>query len=161
MATAATGLPGKVSAENQQARLVCAGVGTLVLPWWPDEVDHSGFAAGYAETERPGRSVLLTRSSDPLPSLRIPFTLQSGSRLESMQPWLDAVRILAAAKPVVQLFLGASDRGVYRVVEAGATEMDWAPNGEPSVVDVVLQLRAASDAAIPVGPIKKKPKPRR
>jgi len=151
-------LPGRAVAGSQQARLICPGIGTLTLPWWPAEVENSGWAAGWAETERPGRAPLLTRASDPLPSLRIPFILRGTTPDESVQDELDIVRALAAAKPVVQLMLGRSDRGQWRITEAAATETDWAANGEPSIVDVMLQLRKASDAAIPVGPIRKKPK---
>lgn len=151
-------LPGRAVAGSQQARLICPGIGTLTLPWWPGEVENSGWAAGWAETERPGRAPILTRSSDPLPSLRIPFTLRGTTPDQSVQDELAVVRALAAAKPVVQLMLGQADRGQWRVVETGATETDWAANGEPSVVDVILQLRSGSDAAIPVGPIRKKPR---
>lgn len=149
---------GRVVAGSQQAKLICPGIGTLTLPWWPEEIENSGWAAGWAETERPGRSPVLTRSSDPLPSLRLPFVLRGTSVTESVQKDLDIVRALAAAKPVVQLMLGQSSRGQWRIVEAGASETDWAANGEPSVADVILLLRAASDAAIPVGPIRKKPR---
>lgn len=144
--------------DTDLVRLICPSIGTLVLPWWPEEIENSGWAAGWAETERPGRAPILTRSSDPLPSLRIPFTLRASSPDQSMRTAVDLVRSLAAAKPVVQLMLGQSDRGQWRIVEAAASETDWAANGEPSVVDVILQLRAASNAADPVGPIRKKPK---
>lgn len=151
-------LPGRAVAGSQQARLICPSIGTLTLPWWPEEIENTGWAAGWAETERPGRAPLLTRSSDPLPSLRIPFTLRGNTPDTSVQDELDIVRALAAAKPVVQLMLGQADRGQWRIIEAANTETDWAANGEPSVVDVILQMRAASDASIPVGPIRKKPK---
>lgn len=151
-------IPGKVISENQRARLICPGVGTLTLPWWPSEVEGSGWAANWAETERPGRAPLLTRASDPLPSVRLAFTLRTGSVTESIQDDLDMVQELSAAKPVIQLMLGQSNRGQWRITDAGANEVDWAANGEPSVADVIITMREASDASIPVGPIKKKPK---
>lgn len=151
-------IPGKVVSGGQQARLTAAGLPVLVLPWWPSEIEDSGWAPTYAETERPGRAPLLTRSNDPLPSLRIAFTLRTSSVEDSIQDLLDTVQLYAAAKPVVQFMLGQSDRGYWRITDAGANQRDWAANGEPSVADVVITLRSASDASIPVGPVKKKPK---
>ena len=151
-------LPGKVVSEAQQARMIAAGLPVLVLPWWPSEVESSGWAPNYAETERPGRAPLLKRSDDPLPSLRIAFTLRAADVTVSIQDTLQLVQVYAAAKPIVQLMLGQSDRGHWRITDAGANEVDWAANGEPSIADVAISLRAASDASIPVGPIKKAPK---
>jgi hypothetical protein len=153
-----TTLPGRVSGVSDRARLVCPGVGTLELPWWPDEVESSGLAAGYAETARPGRAPLLRRASDPLPATRITFTVSGTGLSQSAVQWTDLVRTLAAAKPVVQLLLGRSDRGAFRVVDASIVEREWAPNGDPAVADVTLELRSASDAAIPVGPVPKRPR---
>lgn len=158
MATVVTVIPGSVIAATQLARLVCPGVGTLELPWWPSEVEHTDWAPDYAEIPRPGRTMVQTRSSDPLPQLRLAFTLRTTDPTESIGDQLAMVRTLAAAKPVVQLLLGASDRGRWRIREAGAVESDWADDGSASVADVSLLLRRESDAAIPVGPIRKKPK---
>lgn len=151
-------IPGSVIPDTNLARLICPGVGTLVLPWWPTEVEHSGWAPDYAETARPGRTVLQTRSSDPLPSLRIAFTLRGADPTVSVAELVAMVRTLAAAKPVVQLMLGPSDRGRWRIREAGAVETDWADNGSPSVVDVTLSMREESKAVIVVGPVPKKAK---
>jgi hypothetical protein len=158
MAGATVVLSGRAAREGQMARLLSSGMPPLVLPWWPDEIEYSGWAANWAETERPGRAPILSRSSDPLPSVRIAFTLNSGDVLESVGKQLAAIRALAAAKPVVQLMLGESDRGTWRVAEAGANETDWAPDGQACAVDVVISLRSASDASVAVGPVGKKPK---
>ena len=152
-------LPGRIVTAGDQARFTAARLPVLVLPWWPSEVEDSGWAPAYAETERPGKAPPLTRSNDPLPSLRVAFTLRTGSVTESIQDILDTVQLYAAAKPVVQFMLGQSDRGHWRITDAGASHVDWSANGEPSVADVVITMRQASDASIPVGPIKKKPKP--
>lgn len=161
MTTVSIVVPGSPVPDTQLARLVCPGVGTLVLPWWPSEVEHSDLAASWVETARPGRAPVLTRAGDPLLSLRLAFTLRSTDVTESVASALAMVRRLAVAKPVVQVMLGSSDRGRWRITEAGAVESDWADDGQPSVVDVQLTLRAESNAAITVGPIKKKPKPKR
>jgi hypothetical protein len=158
MALVIVKIPGKVISDAQQARLIAVGLPVLVLPWWPSEVEESGWAPNYAETERPGRTALLTRSNDPLATLRISFVLRASDVTQSIQDTLDIVRRYAAAKPIVQVMLGQSDRGHWRITDAGATQQDWAANGEPSVADVVISMREASDASIPVGPIKKKPK---
>lgn len=156
MASIVATLAGRAVSGTQQAQLHCPGVGTLTLPWWPSEVENLGLAAAWAETERPGRRPLLTRASSPLPSLRMAFTLRGASLEESVKTELDLVRRFAAAKPVVMLTLAASSRGRWRIVEAGATETDWTSGGEPSVAEVMLALREASDAAIPVGPIRQR-----
>jgi hypothetical protein len=158
MTAVITTIPGRLSPAQDRARLVCAGGPTLELPWWPDEVESSGLAAGWAETARPGRSPLLTRAAEPLPSLRISFTVSGTTLADSAVGWVDAVRELAKAKPVVQLLLGRSDRGVFRVVDATVLEKEWAGNGDPSVADVTMELRSASDATVPVGPVPKRPK---
>lgn len=158
VASASGNIPGQLMTGSSQARLICAGMSPVKLPWWPDELEWSGWAPEYAETARPGRSPLLSRSNDPLPSLRIAFQLRESSIDRSMEHLMNQVRELAAAKPVVQLMLGSTDRGVWRITDAGAVETDWAPNGEPSVVDVTMNLRSASDASVPIGPIKTKPK---
>jgi hypothetical protein len=154
-------IPGSAIPDSELARLVCPGVGTLVLPWWPTEVEHGAWAPDYAETARPGRTPVLTRSSDPLPTMRLAFTLRTDDVGDSIAALLAMVRTLAAAKPAVQVMLGPSDRGRWRITEAGATETDWSDTGSASVADVVLAMRRESDAAIVVGPIRKKPKPRR
>lgn len=144
------------------ARMLVDGRAWLDLPWWPNEIEYSQLAPSYAETERPGREVLLTRSNQPLESLRIAFTLRGRTLAESASSWVAAVRALARTKSPVQLVLGGSDRGRWRVVEAGYSETDWAPDGSPAIADVVILLRQAIDASIPVGPIPQKPrKPRR
>lgn len=152
-------IPAKIISAANTARLTASGLPTLVLPWWPSEVEDSGLAADWAETARPGRSPLLTRASDPLPSMRLAFTLRTSTVEESVQDLVDLVKQYAAAKPVVQVTLGLSDRGHWRITEAGVVQQDWAASGEPSVAEVTMTLRAASDAAIPVGPIKKRPTP--
>lgn len=158
MTTVSAVIPGSVIPDTQLAQLICSGVGTLVLPWWPTEVEHGSWAPDYVETPRPGRTPTLTRASDPLPTLRLAFTLRTSDLDEPIGQLLVMVRTLAAAKPVVQVMLGPSDRGRWRILEAGAVETDWAGNGQPSVADVILQMRAESNAAITVGPIRKKPK---
>jgi len=160
-ATVSVVLSGTSVRPENQARLICAGMPTLVLPWWPDEVENSGWAPDWAETARPGRAPLLTRSTDPLPTMRLSFVLRDSSIDEPMGDLIARIRRLAAATPVVHVMLGQSDRGVWRVTDAGANETDWAANGEPSVADVVISLRAASDATIAVGPVASKPKPKK
>jgi hypothetical protein len=90
--------------------------------------------------------------------LRISFTLRGKTLEDDAGGWLSTVRALAKALPLCQLILGASDRGVWRVTEAGYTETEWTSSGTPAIAEVILNLRQASDAAIPVGPIPTTPK---
>jgi len=130
---------------------------TLELPWWPSEVEYSGLAADYVETPRPGRSPLVTRSGEQSEKLRIAFTLRENDVNVSVRGYVEALRVIARAKPLAQLMLGVQNRGLWHITEAGYVETDWAANGEPSVVDVILQLiYPGDDAGIVVGPIRPK-----
>lgn len=157
-ATLVTVLPGTPAPAQDRARLLCSNGASLDLPWWPDEVESSGLAASWVETARPGRTPLLTRSAEPLPSVRIVFTVSGATLADSAKAWVDAVRALAVARPVVQLLLGRSDRGTFRVVDATVLEREWAANGDPSVAEVIIELRSASDVTVPVGPVPKRPR---
>lgn len=157
MASVATAVPGRVGSVDGRARLLCGTLEPLILPWWPDEVETSGMAAGYAEDPRPGRTPVLTRSADPLATFRMPFTLSGPTLQDSVLAEVTLLERYAAAKPVVQVMFGRFNRGHWRVTEASMVEKAWTSAGEPAEVDVTLTLRRASDAAIPIGPVKKRP----
>lgn len=150
---------GYASDVNRQVRLQAPAVGTVVLPWWPDEVAEANLAGVYEEQLRPGRTPLLLRSGDPLPEVRIGCIISttSADAPGNVENVLAALRKMATAKKPVTMKL-ASRSARYRVTDLGITELDWDTQGRASSAEVSLTLLSASDAAVPVGPIKKKPK---
>lgn len=152
-------LPGYQSDVTRQVRISAPTVGTVVLPWWPDEIASANLAGVYEEQARPGRTPLLLRSGDPLPELRIGCIVSttSADKPGNVGQIMSGLRRLALAKKPVAVKL-ASRSAQYRMTDLGITELDWDADGEPSSAEVSLTLMSASDAAVPVGPIKKKPK---
>lgn len=157
--SATISVPGYQSEITRQVRISAPAIGTVVLPWWPDEIAAGNLAGVYEEQPRPGRSPLLLRSGDPLPELRIGCIVSTttADAAGNVGQVVAGLRRLALAKKPVDVKL-ASRSASYRITDLGITELDWDSNGEPSSAEVSLTLLSASGAAVPVGPIKKKPK---
>lgn len=151
-------VPGYRSNIQRQARLFAPTIGTVVLPWWPDEIASSNLAGIYETQERPGRTPLLLRSGDPLPEIRIGCIVSTESAQRgNVQRTLTYLGRLARTRVPVTLKL-ASRAGRYRITDLGVTELDWDREGNPSSAEVSMTLISASDAAVPVGPVKQKKK---
>lgn len=152
-------VPGYASDIKRQVRLAAPNVGTVVLPWWPDEIATSNLASVYETQERPGRAPLLLRSGDSLPEVRIgcivatnisPSQRNVGNVLNGLR------RLSRARKPVTLRLASRSDR--YRITDLGITELEWDDKGRPVSAEVSITLVVASNAAVPVGPIRRKPR---
>ncbi len=153
-------VPGYATPESKQVRLSAPVLGSVVLPWWPDEIATSNLASVYEEQTRPGRTPLLLRSGDSLPELRIGCIVSTTDlgQDENVAEVLDALRKLARARKPLTVKV-ASRGGSYRMTDLGITELEWdAKTGQPSSAEVSITLIEASDAVVPVGPIKKKPR---
>lgn len=152
-------LPGYATPVTKQARLTAPGVGTVVLPWWPDEVAHSALAPVYQSQDRPGRAPLLLRSGDSLPEVRLGCVVSTANLAAEphVGTVLEMLQLIAIAKRPVTLQL-ASRSSPYRVTDLGITELDWNGEGQPTSAEVSVTLTSASDAVVPVGPIPGKPK---
>jgi len=152
-------VPGYASGVTRQVRISAPAIGEVVLPWWPDEIGSSNLAGIYETQDRPGRVPLLVRSGDPLPELRIGCIVATNNPEQpgNVGQVLAALRRMATAKKPVTVKM-ASRSSAYRITDLGITELDWDRSGEPSSAEVSLTMTASSDAAVPVGPIKKKPK---
>lgn len=150
-------VPGYQSDVTRQVRISAPTIGTVVLPWWPDEIAESNLAGIYEQQARPGRRPLLLRSGSPLPELRIGCIVSttSADTPGSVAGVLAALRTLALARKPVDVKL-ASRSAAFRITDLGISELDWDTDGQPSSAEVSLTLVSASDAAVPVGPIKKK-----
>ena len=152
-------VPGYASEVTRQVRISAPVIGEVVLPWWPDEISSASLAGIYETQDRPGRTPLLLRSGDPLPELRVGCIVATNNPEQpgNVAQVLTALRRMATAKKPVTVKL-ASRSATYRITDLGITELDWDTSGEPSSAEVSLTMTSASDAAVPVGPIKKKPK---
>lgn len=152
-------VPGYASEVTRQVRLTAPTVGEVVLPWWPDEISSAAMAGVYETQDRPGRTPLLLRSGDPLPELRIGCIVSTTNPEQpgDVAQVVTALRRMAVVKKPVTVKL-ASRSARYRITDLGITELDWDISGEPSSAEVAITLTTASDATVPVGPIKKKPK---
>jgi hypothetical protein len=154
--------------SRSQAKLICGGL-TATLPWWPDEIAWSEIAESWTEQTRPGRAPLLLKETSTLPEVSVGFIASTRDQTMqgdggSIQPMLDTLSEMASSDTPVQLLLGSNDQGRFRIIDLSYTELDHAPNGEPSKVEVSLVLKTAQDASAPIGPIpsrKKKKKKKR
>ena len=62
---------------------------------------------------------------------------------------------LSRSKQPVQLLLADQTEGMFRIESASLTVLEFADSGKPSVVDVSLTLKRASDATVRVGLVKR------
>lgn len=154
-------VPGYKTPESQQVTISAPSVGTVVLPWWPDEIATSNIAGVYETQDRPGRAPLLMRSGDALYEVRI-GCIVTVSDVETsdhtVAQVLDALATMATINAPVTVKI-ASRSGRYRITDLGITELDWDKAGSVLSAEVSLTLTTSSDAVIPVGPIKRKPRP--
>lgn len=153
MATVTVLLEGR-QADPARARLVAADL-VVVLPVWPDGIEFTGAADSWEQQGRPGRMPLLRRTGLALPTVRVDdLPVGVGPLTRSCLPTISALRRLARMRTPARLWTAGADRGRWRVTELGWTETDWAPSGQPSRATVSMTLTAASDPAVPVGPVR-------
>ena len=154
-------LPGYKTPESQQVTISAPSVGTVVLPWWPDEIASSNIAGVYETQERPGRAPLLLRSADSLYEVRIGCIVTVAdveTANHTVAQVLDALATMATIDAAVTVKL-ANRSARYRITDLGITELDWDRAGSVLSAEVSLTLIVASEAVIPIGPIKSKPRP--
>lgn len=137
---------------------------TLTLPWWPSEVSRDLTVRRFAELERASKRPLVVAGGLTSDSYSVSYTARNDALYRSVQSHVRLLARLAKHPDPVMLRLADSDRGLWHIESASVIELEWAPNGDPSVVDVSLTLKRAGDATIKVGPVKrrrnKKPKKR-
>lgn len=135
-------------------RCTAKGIGAFVLPWWPTDVTRTLGGWNVSELERPGNASLA------LPSTRIPeeytlgFVLRERDHRASVAQRIDHLQRIAASTKPSLLVLADRVVGLFRMEPPSLTVIEFAADGSPSVVDVQLTLRAASDAQINVGLIR-------
>ncbi len=155
--------------NTDKARLVCVPLKiTVVLEWWPTDVTRTLSSRNVSELERPDKRALMVPTSLTSDDYSIGYTMRTDDFRRSA--WTGAtprahgtgvgehindLEAIAKSKHPVQLLLGRNVEGLFRIESPSITILEWTKDGRPSVVDVSLTLRRASDAEVNVGLIKR------
>ena len=140
--------------------LRCAAADTtLMLPVWPTDSTETMPGWTYSTLDRPGREPLEVPTYETLAERSLGFTLRRDDYAASITGLLVKLRTISKAKTPVQLVFdggnGARDTGLWRMDPPLVTEMEYADDGSPSVADVSVVLRRATEATVNVGPVKR------
>lgn len=151
----------------ERARFRCASLGLVLrLPLWPDDVDWTLPSWNVDSLDRPGRASFDVPTTLTTEEQSVGFMVRSvhfdpltgalrADGHESMQAWIADLRRLATTKAPVQWLLGDNDTGLWRIESPSIKPVRWAEDGTPSVFDVSLVLKRASEAIVRVGPVKR------
>ena len=151
-------LPAPVQQDpTRQARLIGASA-TVVLPWWPNDIEFAALSYVWTEQPRPGRAPLLLLDSRTLPEVQIGFMLAARPTAyvddaASIAPIVTQLRTLETDLAPVQLMLASRDLGRWRILDLSITELDHGRDGSPLRADVSMTLKIAQDASAPIGPV--------
>lgn len=135
-------------------RSVAKGV-TLTLPVWPQDSTEVMSAWSVSSLDRVGDVPLDVPTYLTTGERSLGFTLRHEDYRQSVSDLLATLRDIAARKSPVQLVMGDTDTGLWRMDAPQITELERAADGSPSVADVSLVLKRATSAQINVGPVKK------
>lgn len=143
--------------NERKMRLYVRGIGTVVLPYYPEDIQFSGLSANYEEQRRPGRQPLLIRTGLSLREMRVGVVV-SRQNLEAraegnVQPILKTLGVMSRSKQPVEVKL-AGRKSRWRMTDLGITELDWSRKGLAILAEVSMTFVELSDATVPVGPIK-------
>ena len=129
---------------------------SLVLPWWPTDFSQVMGGWSFAEQERPGDTPLALPSARTPAEVTMGFTLRQADYRASVAGLLADLKVLAGAEAPCTLMMGAASWGLFRLEPPQVTVVEWAADGSdtPSVCDVSLVLKRASDASVNVGPVR-------
>lgn len=139
---------------GRSAALVHPNIGTVTLPWWPDDIENTDLARTYAEFSRPGLPPLLTPEARPLDTYNLSFALMPQDYSEgNVVEVVDGLKRMADATKPVSLVLARSSRGLFHITGLSITERDHTARGNPRWADVSMTLKRASDYTVKVGPV--------
>lgn len=139
-----------------RARLRCVALDiTLTLPWWPTDVSRTLSYRNVSELERADKRALAVPTSLTADDYSIGYTLRQVDYRASVADHVADLERIARSKAPVQLLLADQAEGLFRIESPSLTILDFAANGQPSVVDVSLTLKRASDATVRVGLVKR------
>lgn len=134
---------------------------TLILPWWPSDVSRTLSSRNVSELERPDRRALVIPTTLTGDDYAIGYTLRTTNFRRANDGTIDITTHLADLETVarskypVQLLFANNVEGLFRVEAPSLTILEWTEGGRPSVVDVSLTLKRASDAEVNVGLVKR------
>lgn len=139
----------------------------LVLPFAPVEVQHGGWADGWAALDRPGRAPLIVRNSDGLATMEFTCRVIGGSRgsysrQTSVETLLAKLREIARSGQTCVVSHGPSEAGtwVMRDVKVKSLARQHMTN---AITDAEVTFSFAAAVGLPPIKVKKpapKPKPR-
>jgi len=139
-----------------QAQLRCVPLKIyLDLPWWPTDVSRTLSVRNVSELERADKRPLAVPTSLTPDDYSIGYTLRHSDYRTPVAGHLNDLETIARSKTPVQLLLADQTEGLFRIESASVTVLEFAANGKPSVADVSLTLKRASDAQVKVGLIKR------
>ncbi|MBK8640620.1 MAG: hypothetical protein IPN92_20995 [Chromatiaceae bacterium] len=146
-----------------QAQLRCAALNiVLILPWWPTDVSRTLSARNVSELERADKRALAVPTTLTADDYSLGYTLRTTRHRDASFGGINVTEHIAdlervsRSKAPVQLLLGDNAEGLFRVEAPTLTILEWDGNTDrPSVVDVSLTLKRASDAEVNVGLVKR------
>jgi LysM repeat protein len=132
----------------------------ITVPYAPQSVQMSGLAATYQNADRPGRTPLVLRSGLPLPVMTMELTIAAKDHQTSVENILALFRNLAASTERVQVTLGPSEGGLWRLttMDVNSTMRAHGSN-QITRATVNVTFTRASDPATNVGPLSGGAKP--
>lgn len=134
---------------------------TVILPWWPTDVSRTLSSRNVSELERADKRPLAVPTSLTADDYSIGYTLRTSDFRKandgeiSVTQHIADLETLARSKTPVQLLFSDNVEGLFRLEAPSLTILEWTAGGKPSVVDISLTLKRASDATVRVGLIKR------
>lgn len=134
----------------------------FTVPYAPREIDHSGYAPTYQETDRPGRAPLVQRSAEPLNKMSFTLFLGKDPRATGVEANIRVLESLAKNQTRCMISgYGALEGGLWRITSMSFSSLLRNQYNAISRATVELEFTRAVDALVNVGPVSggvKKPK---
>lgn len=146
----------KPPAAGRGLLLFCPGVATVLLPWWPEDIERANLGRTWEEVARTGRAPLLLSSGKNLQEYNLGFTLRAREMGVSMADNISAIEAMADSQVPISLVMASTARGLFHMTALTVVETEHNQTGNPTVVDVTMTLKQASDAVVIVGPVPRK-----
>ncbi len=89
----------------------------LVVPYAPREVEQANLAGDWVEIERPGRSPILSRASDPLKTLGFELFLGQPAPNKSAGAEMQLLKKLADSPSPIVVRFSAAEAGLWRITD--------------------------------------------
>lgn len=150
------GKPGTITIPRPpKAKLITEDGLTLVLPFAPREVSHSGMADTFAVLDRPGRKPVTVRTGNGLRSVSFTVFLGYRDHQRSVEPLLEKLRGIAASGDRLTLSLSDLEGGVKWNLTGLTIDTILRQQGTNAVTRATAALTFTEDveATVNVGPL--------